>query len=1155
MAKHAQRAQASLGNAWSSYQQGRFEAAADFCRKAVRDDAGNPDAWHLLGVITSHSGGFQEAIGHFRKALQHGGNNADVLANLASALAESGDQRGAEDALRMALKVSPRHAPAFNNLGNLYLRQGRLHEAIRAYDQALLIAPQHLNALKALSELLLREKNYTGAAQLAKRAIAVVPGDGKAWRLLAMAALGNQAWPEMLQATDRALTLAPGDVELVQLKFMGLHQTKRYSAALELFDALPVELRRTPAILKAGAEAFAVCGRVEEALALLETMNVDERIAARAASQYLFLLNYSARPVAGIVAAHSAWGRAVTPPAGPAIAQPVDDPARRLRIGFVSGDLRTHSVAYFLEPLLRALDRERVTITAYHSGRISDATTARLKSLCAAWREVAGRTPREFTDCVRRDRIDILVELSGHTDDNLLQSLAQCPAPVQASYLGYPNATGLPAIGYRISDAVADPDDDQQTGGEKVIRLPECFHCYAGDDTVTLPLRDAAGGRSLTFGSFNNLPKVSEASIVAWARILAAVPGSRLLLKTHALADEGVRGQVLARFAQHGIGAARLDLRATVADQHDHLALYGEIDVALDTFPYNGTTTTCEALWMGVPVVVMNGDRHAGRVGASLLHAAGHDELIARDVDEYVRLAVELAGDGPRLAGYHRRLREDLRASPLTDAPRFARHFEAALREMWRQWCATAASSFRRFDFADALCVAINTGVRVTVPRELHRLTPYVLLEQESWFEDELAFVAACLEPGMNVIDVGANYGVYALTAARRVGAAGRVIAFEPTGATRAWLEASVADNGFGWLECRAEAVSDLPGEMILEIHDDPELNRLVDDPAQAANFERIGVTTLDAMYGADEALVPDFIKIDAEGFEAAVLRGATRLFGRSEPLLMFEIKHGNATHLELIAQAKSLGFATYRLLPGLGILVPTPQDLSTLDGFTLNVFACKPARAVRLANAGRLIPAMPASSAATLGTDDPLDTAIASYRAAHDASRPIADRVAALQAALAAARRAAALRENSPTCLAALARIAADAGERTIAVDALAHALDLPPPTGPGAPCLPPAARFDAIAPVAAMADWLPVALIERYVELQAFSGYFDADKRHLVLLDRVSASPYFSAPMARRRQLLRIRAGLQQAPNYEPIFAVTGGDHLNPDLWCRAG
>ena len=696
MANNPRLAQVSLGNAWASYQQGQYEAAAASCKAAVQADSGNADAWHLFGVVTSMGGDYAQAIGHYRHALNLVGDNPDILANLASALAETGDLAGAEHALLSALQRAPRHAAVFNNLGNLYVKQGRMREAMNAYDQTLLIAPQHLNALKALSELLLRENHPGGAAQLAKRALSLSPGDLKALRLLAQSSLLNKSWQELLHAADGVLMAVPDDGEMRRLKFIALCQVKRYGAAVKAFEHLPAELRMTPTLLSMGADALAISGQAEKALSLLESMRLGERIAAEVASQYLFLLNYSERPVSEIIAAHAAWGDAFAPQARAPlpVARPKDDPARPLRIGFLSGELRAHSVAFFLEPLLAAFDHERLQVIAYHYGHLTDEVTARLKRLCDGWRELAGRSSNEIADIIRNDQIDILIELSGHTGENVFEALALRPAPVQVSYLGYPNTTGLSAIAYRISDAVADPDDRQQLGFESLVRLPDCFHCYAGDESVPLPIRGASEQRVFTFGSFNNLPKISEATIAAWARILTEVAGSRLLLKSHALADEEVRAQLLARFAQHGIDASRIDLRAVVANHHDHLALYGEIDVALDPFPYNGTTTTCEALWMGVPVIGIVGDRHAGRVGASLLHAVGHDELLAPDVDGYVRLASDVAGNAERLGHYHQCLRDEMRASPLMDAPRFARHFEAALLEMWQQSCAKSGAAY-----------------------------------------------------------------------------------------------------------------------------------------------------------------------------------------------------------------------------------------------------------------------------------------------------------------------------------------------------------------------------------------------------------------------------------------------------------------------------
>ena len=354
----------------------------------------------------------------------------------------------------------------------------------------------------------------------------------------------------------------------------------------------------------------------------------------------------------------------------------------------MSGDFRAHAVALFLNPLLNHLDRSAFELIGYQTNAEVDQVTQRFKQQTDGWRDVSAldeNQPQVLCALIQSDQIDVLIDLSGHSGGNRLAVFALNPAPVQVTYLGYPNTTGLPAMHYRISDARADPPGDPLPSAEQIVRLPDCFHCYQADDLHPLQTRPARA--NITFGSFNNFAKVNTQTIAAWATILLAVPGSRLLLKAQALGDPGLCASLRQRFAAHGVAAERLTLLGRVDSQQGHMALYQQIDIALDTFPYNGTTTTCEALWMGVPVVSFSGDRHAARVGASLLHACGHTELLGCDVNDYIRIAVSLASDETRLRDYHHKLRGDLQASPLMDGPRFARHFGTALREMWRRSC------------------------------------------------------------------------------------------------------------------------------------------------------------------------------------------------------------------------------------------------------------------------------------------------------------------------------------------------------------------------------------------------------------------------------------------------------------------------------------
>ena len=366
------------------------------------------------------------------------------------------------------------------------------------------------------------------------------------------------------------------------------------------------------------------------------------------------------------------------------------DPGRKLRVGYVSPDFRQHSVAYFAEPLLAAHDPAAVEVTCYAAVKKRDEVTERLQSRAGAWRNILGMTDAAAADCIRADRIDILIDLAGNTAGNRLGIFARKPAPVQATYIGYPNTTGLTRVDYRLTDAQADPPaEDDGLYTEQLYRLPRCFLAYRPPpEAPPVAARPSLTAGRVTFGSFNALTKINARTVATWAAILHALPNARLILKNASLVDPATQARYRELFASHGIAAARVELVAYVPDKRGHLGLYHRIDIALDTFPYNGTTTTCEALWMGVPVVTWRGDRHAGRVGASLLAAVGLDELVAPSVEGYVALAQELAGQPERLAAMSGALRGRLAASPLLDAAGLARAVEAAYREMWRRWCA-----------------------------------------------------------------------------------------------------------------------------------------------------------------------------------------------------------------------------------------------------------------------------------------------------------------------------------------------------------------------------------------------------------------------------------------------------------------------------------
>jgi protein O-GlcNAc transferase len=407
-----------------------------------------------------------------------------------------------------------------------------------------------------------------------------------------------------------------------------------------------------------------------------------------------------------VARAHRDFGRAfVAPLARLPVATKLPGPAdaeRRLRVGILSPDLRRHSVAFFSEPWMRHLDTSQFELFVYHSNLNEDDYTARLKEPVSSWTSTPFMSEIDLAQRMQQDRIDIAIELAGLTSGNRLGALAMRAAPVTVTYCGYPDTTGIPGVDYRIVDAVTDPPAAETPGlspnfdercSERLVRLAPCFLCYnpaPGAPTLT---RSARG--HVQFGSFNAARKLNQTTVDLWAKVLAAVPGSRVVIKSIDLNDATVQANVRRLFERAGVGD-RVDLLPASKGIEEHLAQYQHMDIGLDTFPYNGTTTTCEALWMGVPVVTVLGPAHVSRVSASLLRAAGLDELVARDEAEFVAICTRLAGDQDAVATYQRTLRDRLAASALCDQARFGVTFGNALRWMWREACEGRIPSLRQ---------------------------------------------------------------------------------------------------------------------------------------------------------------------------------------------------------------------------------------------------------------------------------------------------------------------------------------------------------------------------------------------------------------------------------------------------------------------------
>jgi protein O-GlcNAc transferase len=429
-------------------------------------------------------------------------------------------------------------------------------------------------------------------------------------------------------------------------------------------------------------------GRFVEAIASFRTaLQHDPQLAPAYAGIFKALGFLPDVGPALIAEATRRWAALLPRPARHAGWQCTRERDRVLRIGYVSADFRAHSVAHFLQALLAAHDRGAVEILCYSNTGEVDATTTRLCRLADGWRDIARLDDGAAATQIRDDAVDILVDLSGHTDGERLGVFALKPAPVQCTWLGYWATTGLPEIDYVIADRLVIPAGEEALYAETPLLLPDSYLCFTPPDLPPVPgpapvLRNGF----VTFGSCNNLRKLNGPLLALWGRLLGAVPRSRLLLRTAGITGATARQTILDQLSGEGVAAERITLLDAVP-RAELLATYRDIDIALDTLPHGGGTTTAEALWMGVPVVTQRGDRFSGRVSASILTAVGLCALVADDAATYLATACELAADAERLAGLHIGLRDRVLASPLCDARRFAHNLESAFRTIWWRWC------------------------------------------------------------------------------------------------------------------------------------------------------------------------------------------------------------------------------------------------------------------------------------------------------------------------------------------------------------------------------------------------------------------------------------------------------------------------------------
>lgn len=660
-----------------AHQVGQSKMAADLIGQAITQDNQTAVYHSNLGVVLKRLGKLDAAIDAYRQALVLDPGLADAHNNLGVALLAGNKPDAAASAFQQALSVKPDYAEAYNNLGNAWHAMRMAVQAVTAYRQALAIKPGFVTAYKNLAVVLLESGEATESLAVCDQAIKIDPGFAEAHsnRGNALKGLGNLK--AAVAAYQEALHLDPNYAEAY------VNLGSAYQDLNNLPDAIAC-YRRGLSLdpnhlegLNNLASALRERGELAEAVTVYEQALSHKPDAAQTRSNLIFALAGQDRLSADeYLALARGWETACLPDHDRkqaklrAVAKR-DRVSDRLRIGYISGDFNRHVISCFIEPVLALHDRRRVEVFAYPTTLRRDEVTARIEASVEHWTPIVGMSDEEARQQIETDRIDVLLDLSGHTGGNRLGVFARRAAPVQAHYLGYCASTGLTEMDYWIADDILAPPASDTEFSETLFRLPRLSVAYGGSADAPVPTWRPRSDGIVRVGSFNRIDKISPACIALWARVLKVLPEAHLLIKIKLLGDASLRKRLLADFAGHGVDESRIELpdRSTTPDWASHMAYYDQLDVALDPIGGpSGCTTTCDALWMGVPVVAMEGKHTATRMTTALLHAFNRPEWVARNEDEYIAKTVALGRDSSLRQDLRALQRAQMAAGPLCDS-------------------------------------------------------------------------------------------------------------------------------------------------------------------------------------------------------------------------------------------------------------------------------------------------------------------------------------------------------------------------------------------------------------------------------------------------------------------------------------------------------
>lgn len=1018
-----------------------------------------------------------------------------------------GDLAGAEKAFRSVLESSPGHVGALNNMGMVLFRRNEITASIEWFEKTLQISPKHFDALINLGNSLALCNRMADAAESYKKALELSPKNADLLALIGIA-LFDVDKEETIRHLQLALEIDPDNDIVLSNLITALYLSGDKLGAADTASRI--------AALPGSKHALYPAFDIAKKLALWDIIeSTQSRLVQSILSGEASIDDIKASCMnffavenlddATVFDIHRVLGKKIEdacPPRQFSHRKTLENTGK-IRIGYMSADLYNHVVSNYLRGLINFYDRSRFEVYCYSNTRTEDDFTEQYKKSVDCFVDIRPMSDLEAAKRINDDGIHILVDLGGYTSRSRVAVLAYRPAPVQITYLGYAHSTGMTSIDYMVCDPYLHNEHFSKYAVEKPLILPHSF-CCLGDylDNAVDPAIPSDRKGHITFGTLNNLWKINPATIRIWSEILKAVPGSTLILNHPNLKPDKTRANIVAEFASHGIPDNRVEFIWQRHPKGSHMYYYNDIDIALDTFPMTGGTTSNETLWMGVPIITWVGTRLAHRITYSFFKnlPLELDDLIAFSEAEYISKAVGLAQNPERIRELHREIPDAIKKTVLTDPILFARHMEAAYIHAWNEkWPEHRVPEMKA---ENHVAYAQIRDMEIAVPASLEDYAGYLLREQGRWHDPEFDFILDMVKPGDHVTDIGAGLGMYAAPLAKKTNR--KLIALATSGKPAIYLKLTKAHNALSNLEIVQKLGPDEPG-------------------LAETDFVRIGPETNDGKGGG------------AEGMES--------FFTSASPLVMFSIWYQSKIDLSTGHTLSDLGYELYRFIPGLFCLAPFSGE-QDLDTATANLFAARPDRAEKLEKEGRLfrrsrqITSFPAIDdmgwhrrLESMPYFAPLERLIANlpepewsdvYRVAlnlhaksKDDSAALAERAAHLDAAL---NVLGTLLKDAPSFarLMSYARMLLDAGKRqaaTCILDQLATEID----SGNiriDEPFLALSEHYESVGPVDRIDEWIIVSIRAMKEKLGGFSSYFSG-RESIKILEPLQPTGLLDAEM----------------------------------------